>query len=296
MKAYILIPQTLFYIVLAFFFTENCQSQIPESLEGKIDMLGGSVAENDVSRDYFINLGPDVVPIVTKKLMQSLAEGASPSAGQERIIMQMPRDDQKRVRHQIGLVAMQSHALGSMSLSPEARKEVEDSLYQALKSPYIAARRYTLTSIGINGDLSAVENVIPLLYDADYSNRIIAAQTLAKIGDASTAEKIEKILEKRRQGLTAEQIEKDWSFRHGYEAIESLRNGATAVPNQSQSTTDPLTLAPTGSMPAASPSLAATTKPTEAPAADYPIAVIVVLVVVIAGAIVFLFRRKAHKV
>lgn len=285
---YVLLSAILAFVFLHASSNDNV-AQIPESLEGKIDMLGGSVAENEFSRDYFIKLGPDVVPIVTQKLLQSLSEGASPEAGQEKIIMQMPLTDQKRVRHQIGLIAMQSYALRSMALSREARKEAEESLYKSLKSPYIETRKKALYSIGSNGDISAVGEVIPLLNDPDLSNRVIAAQMLVKIGDASTAAKIEAVLEQRRQGLTAEQIEKDWSFRHGYEAIKALKSKVTTASTQAQATSEPAASTTPSAVAAAkeTPAIAETKSPSR-----FSVVPLAILAAAIVGVVVFLLKRK----
>jgi len=233
MKTDITCPHVLiciFYLFVSHALTSNGIAQIPDSLEGKVDMLGGSVGENDSSKAYFLKLGPEVVPIVTQKLKQSLSEGASPEGSEKFAIIDMPEVDQKRVRHQIGLITMQGIALENMSLAPEVRKEALDSLYKALRSPYQISRKIAMYWAAYGAGSEAIDQMIPLLNDPEISNRYTAAEMLAIVGDASTADKIEEVLEQRRRKLNAQQVEKDGSFRVGYEAIRKLRSKAPATP------------------------------------------------------------------
>jgi len=290
-------------------FSGDSAAQLPDSLEGKIDMLGGSVAENELSKKYFIKLGPDAVPIVARKLLESLAEGASAEAARETIIMKMPPADQNRVRHQAGLIAMQGVALENMPLGSDVKKIALDSLYKALQSPYAHSRKVGLYSVTYGGGSEVVDYILPLLGDPVKSNRVIAAQMLAKIGDASTADKIEKALEQRRRGLTEEQVDSDWSFRHGYETIKTLREKEASKPIQAppqaiakQSSAPPLTpepppLAEAGSQSPLPPVQTLTPKPVATPVAAkvttrFPIVPVISLAALIMVVIVFLVRRK----
>jgi len=215
---------------LYIFSTIAAIAEWPSSLDDQIDTLTGSVSENGISRDYFIKLGPEVVPIVTQKLLKSLSEGSSPEAAQEGIIMQMPRIDQKRVRHQVGLISMQAEALQNMELSPEVRRAAITSLYQALKSPYQHSRRSAIHAAAYGVGEESVDQIIPLLNDPEAANRYVAARELAMVGNISTADKIEEILEKRKRNLTVEEVENDGSFKVGYETIIKLRSKAPATP------------------------------------------------------------------
>lgn len=222
--------------LFSFFIAAKSAAQLPETLEEKVEILAISIAENEASKKYFIDLGPEVVPIVTEMLLRNLSEGSSPEAAAERIIMEMPPVDQKRVRYQIGLIAMQGAALQYMDLAPKERREALNSLYQAMRSPYQHSRKAGLYAVAYGVGCDGIEQILPLLNDPIESNRVIAAQLLSKIGDASTAERIEIILEQRRQGLTEEEVDMDWSFRHGFEAIKTLKDRtstATRIPPQS---------------------------------------------------------------
>lgn len=196
-------------------------------------MLTSSVNENDVSRAYFIKLGPEVVPIVTQKLNASLDEGASAEGARNSVIMDMPLADQKRIRIQMGLIAMQGVALKNMRLDNSIRRAAVASLYRALKSPYQLSRYTALYAAAHGVGSEAVNNIIPLLNDITDMNRATAAKMLAEVGDTSAAKKIEEILKQRRQSLTAEQVDNDGSFRSGYEAIKELRKKAETPPIQS---------------------------------------------------------------
>jgi hypothetical protein len=87
-----------------------------------------------------------------------------------------------------------------------------------------------LRSLAYAGGKDFVEQIIPILDDNDKFNRVAAADMLAMIGDSSTVEKVEKVLEARRQGLTEDQIERDWSFKHGYSAITALKTKESTQP------------------------------------------------------------------
>lgn len=264
----------------------NSLAQFPESLEGKIDMLTGSVAENDITRDYFINLGPDVVPIVTQKLLNSLAEGASEEGVRAAAIMEMPKEDQKRVRYQTGLIAMQGYALRNMPLSPEVRITATESLYDALGSPYMHARRYALTIFeNIDGPVDTGK-ILALLDDPNKYVRVRAAVVLSKIGDASIADEIEAILGNRKRSLTEEEITKDASFRHGYAAIEKLREKSSPAPSSAVPSTP--VLASTEPQPQTEP--VAPEEQSESPT-DIPILPIAIIAAIIVVAVFFL-RRK----
>jgi len=200
----------------------------PETLDEKIDAAAGSISEYDSTRDYFIKLGPEVVPIVTRKLLQSLKEGASIDGSEQVALIDMPVTDRERVWRQMGLITMQGEALEKMTLDPEVKQAASESVFQALKSPYPLSREAAMYSAAYGLGSEAVDQIIPLLNDPVISNRYTAAKMLKKVGTASTADRIEQILEERRRGLTADQIEKDGSFRVGYEAVKLLRSGKNA--------------------------------------------------------------------
>ncbi len=270
--------------------------KLPETLEERVDAAARAIP-NGIKmievKNYLIQLGPNVVPVITQKLQQSLAEGSSPEGALAVAMLDMPHEDQKRANYQIGLVTLQGVAIREIPLNPTDKEKALNSLYSTLKSPYMISRKSALYAAANSGNISAVDEIIPLLNDKDLSNRVIAAQMLAKIGDASTADKVAQVLEKRRQGLTAEQVEKDWSFRHGYEAIELLRKKINQVGSQAQtqSETELSTPPPT---PSASPSPTTTATTNEAPYAGFPTAPIAILIVVVSGAIVLLLRRKSQ--
>ncbi len=222
----------------------KCLSQIPDTLEGKVEMLGENVQENQVTKDYFLSLGPDVVPIVTEKLLKILAEGTSHEWGNEDAIINMPKEDQKRVRRQIGLLAMQEAALQNMALDPSVRQSAVASVNQALKSPYQVARRAAVYSAANGIGKDSIDAILGILNDEKMSNRVIAAQVLSKIGDESTAKKISAILDQRGKGLTPEQIQKDASFRHGYDAINTLTNKGNDAQSIDSSLTEKKSLSP----------------------------------------------------
>lgn len=201
--------------------------KLPETLDEKLDALAEVATDGfDVKTDV-ARLGAEAVPTVTRKLLESLAEGSSPSGAELSAIIDMPREDQQRANHQMGLVAIQCIALQTMTLDADTKQAAQQSIYGVLRSPYMIARKAAIYAAADSGGKDAADEIVPMLNDSDMSNRVNAAQMLAKIGDESTADKIAAILEQRRNGLTSDQIERDWSFRHGYSAIEMLRGKST---------------------------------------------------------------------
>lgn len=77
-----------------------------------------------------------------------------------------------------------------------------------------------LGAIGNHQD-SAV--LYPLLEHPSEFVRLSAVRALAKIGNAGAAERIETVLERRANGLTAREIENDKSFSEAYEAIGRIK-------------------------------------------------------------------------
>lgn len=282
--------------VFALFSISNSVSQIPDSLEGKVNMLASSVGENATSKAYFIKLGPEVVPIVTQKLLQSLAEGSSPEGAQEVVFMQMPPADQKRLSYQVGLIVMQGAALENMPLPPDVRQAALNSIYLALKSLYPSSRKRALYSAAYGVGSEAIDYIIPLLNDPEISNRYTAAKMLAKVGDASTSEKIEKVLEERRQGLTVEQIEKDGSFQIAYDAINALNNKASPTPSPTVPKAMPKpSITVPSPKPIATPPPEPAATPVEAkPVSRFPIVPVAIIAAAIMGVIAFLLRRKSR--
>ena len=80
--------QITFVAALIFVFLPACAGigvgQMPDSLEGQIDHLTKSVGYLKDSKQYFIQLGPQAVPIVTEKLIQSLQEDVSIAGAKEK--------------------------------------------------------------------------------------------------------------------------------------------------------------------------------------------------------------------
>lgn len=254
---------------------------LPETLSEKIDALAGSAVDGNEVKKYLLELGPEVVPIITRKLEESLAEGSTPVGTKAFAMLDMPPEDQKRANHQMGLAWLQSTALQSMSLDPQTRIEAQQVIYGTLKSPYLIARKTAIYAAADSGGKGAVDQIVPLLDDFDMFNRANAAQVLAKIGDETTAMKIANVLERRRVGLTDDEVSKDVSFQHGYFAVEKLRRKTvegtpTSVPNVA----DKQSFTQTPSAPAAEEKT------------SYPIIPVLFLGVLIAGVIVFLFYRK----
>ena len=167
--------------------------------------------------------GDDLVKTLIYKIQSTLAEGASPeSAGLTRFI-EMPKEDQKRINIQERSIELLSRIYRSDNINNEQKKVLLVALYSMLKSPYSLTRLHALGLAAFLGKKTAVEHIIPLLEDPDKYIRVDAADRLSEIGDTSTADRIESIIQKRATGLTPEQIDNDWSFRHGYKAITKLR-------------------------------------------------------------------------
>jgi hypothetical protein len=67
------------------------------------------------------------------------------------------------------------------------------------------------------------EMLLPLLKYPDQFVRISAEKALGKTADAEAIPKIERILERRSEGLSAEQLREDYSFREGFKAIADIK-------------------------------------------------------------------------
>lgn len=271
-------------------------SGYPKTLDEHIDVLAAISAGGGSVETSVREIGSSFVPLASQKLMRSLSEGASPQGAGASTMLDMPSDDQQRANLQIGLAGLIGTALRELALNSETRREALDAIYSTLKSPYMISRRSALYAIGSSGDVSSVDEVLPLLEDKALSNRVIAAKTLLKIGDISTAAKIEKVLEKRRRGLTAEQVEKDGSFRHGYAAIKELMNKSNAPQSQARSPSASEQSIPLATMPrpAASPSPAAIEAAEKPASTVFPIVPVIIVALVIVGVVVFLLRRKVR--
>lgn len=246
--------------VLFFSACPDCSySQSPDLLEAKVDMLTQSVivtieSDHEALKSRVLGLGPGLVPIVTRKLLDSLLEKALPEAVKDTLLMHLPPDDEKRMRYQSALLQLQEIALENMALKPQVRSDARDSIYQALQSPYEHTRLFALQAAAYGVGSEAVDHIVPLLDDLEKQNRVIAAKMLSKIGDADTAAKIEKVLEKRRQGLTPEQIEADWSFRHAEKAIKELKTKNAAMPRKPvPATAEPIIPSPIAQRDASTP-------------------------------------------
>ena len=70
-------------------------------------MLTWSVPySNEVAQHHFASPGEKAVPIVTQKLLQSLAEKVSVEAAREDTLMKMTAADAERVEYQFGLICI----------------------------------------------------------------------------------------------------------------------------------------------------------------------------------------------
>lgn len=218
-------PQALLYFasILILFFEGISQSD--DSIEAKIDELSVPSIEGNGEefKAYVADLGPGIVPVISKKLLQSLREQASPEASKETTILLMPPSDQRRARQQAGLIELQGIALERMVMDPQVREEARKAIFLALRSPYEYARR---AALGVAGDWDGADvedQMLLVLSDSAESNRVIAMRILSKIGNAETAAKIENVMTERRKGMTPQQIEEDWSFRDAEQAIKELK-------------------------------------------------------------------------
>lgn len=256
--------------------------KFPDTIDEKIDALALGASDGVDIKPYILELGPQAVPVITRKLLTSLAEGASTTASEVSAMIDMPREDGKRANYQMGLTSLQTIALNSLKVDSEVRNEAQRAIYGALKSPYMITRKTAIYASASSGGRAAVDEILPLLLDADMSNRVNAAQNLAEIGDESTADKIAAILEKRRVGLTAEEIDKDWSFRHGYHAIDKLR-GKTA---------EPATLAGAEPIETQSSSRTPSGSSVNESSPSFPILPVAVVGIIILAMIVFMLRRR----
>ena len=204
----------------------DCLAQTKKTSETREALLT-TVAKDEANanwRSRFISYGPSAVPLITKELLQLLREGASDEAVREPAFSLMPLLDQKRAKQQAALIELQGIALNNMTLEFKMRDAAKNSIYQALQSPYEFARLTAISVATYAIGREAEDHIIPLLNDSEQSNRVVVAQMLSLIGDSRTADKMEEVLKRRREELTAKQIAEDWSLADAAQAIKELRS------------------------------------------------------------------------
>ncbi len=198
-------------------------AQLPDSVEGKIDALARSFSVNALNQEYFLQMEPEVVPVVTKKLIESLGLPVSPDASRVDKLMDLSREERTFCEHQMGLISMEKLALTKMPLNPAVRNASIGALVASLKSPYFISRDFGMSALAEGLGRDAIDLLLPSLGDSKDYNAAYAIGYLEQIGDAETATKIGKFLDARREGLTATQISNDLRFAYGTSAIERMR-------------------------------------------------------------------------
>ncbi len=77
-------------------------------------------------------------------------------------------------------------------------------------------------ALGNIAGIEIQEDIFALLNDEEEFIRCNSMRTLGKIGDASTARRIRKILDKKSEGLSEEEMRRDYTFREGEKAIKEI--------------------------------------------------------------------------
>ena len=77
-------------------------------------------------------------------------------------------------------------------------------------------------ALGNIAGIEIQEDIFTLLNDEEEFIRSNSMRTLGKIGDPSTARRIRKILDKKSEGLSEEEMRRDYTFREGEKAIEEI--------------------------------------------------------------------------
>ena len=118
---------------------------------------------------------------------------------------------------------MEKLALTKMPLNPSVRNASIGALVASLKSPYFISRDFGMSALADGLGRDAIDLLLPCLGDSKDYNAAYAIGYLERIGDGETADKIEKFLLNRREGLTATQIANDLRFAYGASAVERMR-------------------------------------------------------------------------
>ena len=95
-------------------------------------------------------------------------------------------------------------------------------------------RRYAVTGVGAMGKVRDADVLLPLMKDPSEVIRVNTVHALGKIGDEDVATKMESILQERKSGLTNDQIRRDNSFVHGYQAISNIVARYTSAEERKQ--------------------------------------------------------------
>ena len=168
-----------------------------------------------------------------------------------------------------------SRAIIYLQAPENIKSEGKAVLYSFLKSKNkderIAATDYISH---IDGE-KATDTFLTIVDDPIEEVRVNALRVLGERGRLDVAATIENILERRARGLSAEDIRRDYTFRHGRAAIEKLKERIKLKPAVANEADAPA-LAPTiPPPPAAVPSETPITLPTPTmPIAQTPVPVI----------------------
>jgi hypothetical protein len=194
------------------------------SLEDKVDYYSQAIEVADGDGKEIFRLGPELLPIIDRKLREFISQPTSPQALRAHASAEMRVQDRLKWDAVENLMEMEAVAVANPKVTDEARSEADDLVYAALRSPYRAIPSAELVDwIRNTPNRKEADHISLFLDDPDEGVRVAAAQQLAKIGDSQTADKMDEVLKRRAKGLTPEQITGDRSFKSGYAAVQSLR-------------------------------------------------------------------------
>ena len=96
-------------------------------------------------------------------------------------------------------------------------------IYQSLVASAPIERIDAAKLIASSEKDSGLDRLMPLLVDSNESVRVVAADLFGEYGSEARIVQMSEVLKERAKGLTAEEIKRDYLFRHGYAAIEKLK-------------------------------------------------------------------------
>jgi hypothetical protein len=165
---------------------------IPKSCDGPF----GAQAEQNIKRA--IAIGPAVLPVLAELLREQAGDesNAAPLMVSRIIVMaQQVKGDQEPIRV---------------------------VLRDLLRHPDVYVRKYAVQGLAEMGTGADCAFLLPVLRDPSEVIRVNAALALGRIGDEDVAARIAEILAQRKTGMSPDEIRKDYSFAHGYQAISNI--------------------------------------------------------------------------